>query len=142
ADVIDSHEPQLQEKNINLQVDLVPDDDSLVIGNDEAIQRVIVNMLGNAIRFCPLNGEIKISSHITDSKLYQFVIEDNGRGLSDEDLEYVFDRFYKADKARNSEGSGLGLFIARNIIQAHGQMIEADNSMMGGAMFSFTLATP
>ena len=62
--------------------------------------------------------------------------------LSDNDLEHVFDRFYKADKARNSEGSGLGLFIARNIIKAHGQMIEAGNSTMGGALFSFTLATP
>lgn len=142
ADVIDSHEPQLHEKNITLQVALAPDDESLVIGNDEAIQRVVVNMLGNAIRFCSLNGKIRISSRITDSKLYQFVIEDNGSGLSDKDLEHVFDRFYKADKARNSEGSGLGLFIARNIIKAHGQMIEAGNSTMGGALFSFTLATP
>ncbi len=142
ADVIDSHEPQLHEKNITLQVALASDDESLVIGNDEAIQRVVVNMLGNAIRFCPLNGKIRISSRITDSKLYQFVIEDNGSGLSDNDLEHVFDRFYKADKARNSEGSGLGLFIARNIIKAHGQMIEAGNSTMGGALFSFTLATP
>ena len=82
ADVIDSHEPQLHEKNITLQVALAPDDESLVIGNDEAIQRVVVNMLGNAIRFCSLNGKIRISSRITDSKLYQFVIEDNGSGLS------------------------------------------------------------
>ncbi len=63
-------------------------------------------------------------------------------GLSDEDVTYVFDRFYKADKARNSEGSGLGLYIARNIINAHGQAIEAGHSKLGGARFTFTLNTP
>mgnify|MGYP000859434173 CR=1 FL=1 len=141
-DVLDSHETQLQEKNISVQLELTSDERSLVIGNDESIQRVLVNILANAIRFCPQDGLIKISSNITQNDLYQLVIEDNGMGLSDEDVTYVFDRFYKADKARNSEGSGLGLYIARNIINAHGQAIEAGHSKLGGARFTFTLNTP
>ena len=141
-DVIDSHETQLHEKEINLQLDLISDTDSLVIGNDEAIHRVVVNVLVNAMRFCPQRGTIRISSKLTPNQLYKFIIEDNGIGLTEEDLEHVFDRFYKADKARNSEGSGLGLFIARNIINAHGQSIAAGNSPLGGALFTFTLERP
>ncbi len=141
-DVLDSHEPLIMEKNISVQLDLIPDESSLVVGNDEAIQRVLVNMLANSIRFCPQNGSIKISSRLTAGKLYQFIIEDDGIGLAEEDIDRVFDRLYKADKARNSEGSGLGLFIAKNIINAHGQSVEAGHSKMGGALFTFTLDTP
>jgi len=141
-DVLDSHETQLQEKNISVQLALASDERFFVIGSDEAIQRVLVNILANSIRFCPQDGVIRISSSLTQNNLYQLVIEDNGPGLSEDDINHVFDRFYKAEKARNSEGSGLGLYIARNIINAHGQAIEAGNSKLGGARFTFTLDTP
>ncbi len=141
-DVLDSHETQLLEKNISVDLELSSEGRSLVIGNDEAIQRVLVNILANSIRFCPRDGKIKISSYLTQNNIYHLAIEDSGTGLSEDDIAHVFDRFYKGDKARNSDGSGLGLYIARNIINAHGQVIEAGNSKLGGARFTFTLDAP
>ena len=129
-------------KSISVDLELSSEGRSLVIGNDEAIQRVLVNILANSIRFCPRDGKIKISSYLTQNNIYHLVIEDSGIGLSEDDIAHVFDRFYKGDKARNSDGSGLGLYIARNIINAHGQMIEAGNSKLGGARFTFTLDAP
>ncbi len=68
------------------------------------------------------------------------VIEDNGPGIADEDLQHVFDRFFKSDRSRTDrQGSGLGLYICRRILQAHGQNIFACHSDLGGAKFEFTL---
>ncbi|NLB27431.1 MAG: sensor histidine kinase, partial [Clostridiaceae bacterium] len=70
-------------------------------------------------------------------------VEDSGPGIPAEDLPRIFDRFYKVDKSRHGQGSGLGLYIARALIQRHSQQIEADRSPdLGGARISFTVARP
>ncbi len=104
----------------------------------DRIQQVLVNILHNAIKFTPEGGRITVSTMQKDNGVIVSVA-DNGIGISPHDLPHVFERFYKADKARSSEGTGLGLAIAKHIIQAHGGEIWAESELEQGSVFSFKL---
>jgi signal transduction histidine kinase len=135
----------LQEKNLGVQTDFLEEDQNklMVTGDRESISRVIYNVLSNAIRFTPEGGIIALTTRRTGRpREIEVIIEDSGPGIPDADLPYVFDRFYKADKSRTASGSGLGLYISRTILTAHGQRIHASRSEIGGARLSFTLNTP
>ena len=99
------------------------------------IREVLVNLLTNAIRYTPDEGRIAVSAG-TDETGVQVTVEDSGPGIREEDLPRVFDRFAKGT---DSQGSGLGLTIARNLIVAHGGEISARNREEGGARFSFAV---
>ncbi|NLZ66903.1 MAG: HAMP domain-containing histidine kinase [Clostridiaceae bacterium] len=144
SSVAGSFEPIVREKNIHLIIDW--DDTSgtrvRVLGDEEQLTRVLNNCLANAIRFAPRGGIVMIRT-VIHSRVAEVLVIDNGPGFQRKDLDYVFDRFYKADKSRQSEGSGLGLYIARSIIRRHGETIEASNSdELGGAKIRFTLSRP
>ncbi len=139
-----SFEPMLREKNIHLL--LHPDEsvkgDLKALGDVGQLTRVLNNIVSNAIRFAPRGGLVTISTE-AEERFVRVIIEDNGPGIKPEDLPYVFDRFYKADKSRGQEGSGLGLYIARALINRHGQVIQAGvSSELGGAKIVFTIARP
>ena len=70
------------------------------------------------------------------------MVDDSGPGIPEQEYPYIFDRFYKVDKSRTSKGSGLGLYICRTILAAHGQKIRVARSDLGGARFIFTLQSP
>ena len=74
-----------------------------------------------------------------DDELITLSVQDNGPGIAPEDIDHVFDRFYKADKAHRQPGTGLGLAIAREIISRHGQTIRVRSQENKGTVFSFTL---
>lgn len=142
--------PILDEKNITVQTDVFisKDNEILIYGDEAQIQRVLVNLIQNASKFVNPNGIIAISALCLRGKglknksqnLIQVDVEDNGSGVSPEDRDHIFERFYKSDKARSgSSGSGLGLHICKQILAAHGQHIWYEESSMGGAKFSFTL---
>ncbi len=141
--VINSLEPLLQEKNISLELQLANEDPAAhnVIADEDAITRVLSNILTNAIRFAPQSGLVLVRTKI-DNRLVHVFIEDNGEGIPDEDIPQIFDRFYKVERSRSTEGSGLGLYIARTLIKRHGQIIRAYHSDLGGAGFAFTLERP
>ena len=141
--VINSLEPLLQEKNISLELQLANEDPAAhnVIADEDAITRVLSNILTNAIRFAPQSGLVLVRTK-TDNRLVHVFIEDNGEGIPDEDIPQIFDRFYKVERSRSTEGSGLGLYIARTLIKRHGQIIRAYHSDLGGAGFVFTLERP
>lgn len=80
--------------------------------------------------------------YLGKSKEIEVIIEDSGMGIPESEYPYIFDRFYKIDKSRTSSGSGLGLYISRTILAAHGQRITVGRSDLGGARFAFTLAIP
>ncbi len=139
-----SLEPMLSEKKITVRVDM-PDsghDKLLAFGDRDAIRRVVYNIITNAIQFTPLEGTIAVSTRKSRYKMIEVSIEDSGPGVRDEDNDKVFDRFYKRDRSRTGKGSGLGLFICRTILSAHGQRIKVDKSELGGARFTFTLSAP
>jgi len=98
------------------------------------LYRVFENLFENAFRYTPGNGIIKISLSVRNHSL-EFLIEDNGPGIQEQDKNLVFEPFYRADSSRNSKGIGLGLNSARSIINAHKGIITLENSSMGGAAF-------
>ena len=140
--------PQLQSRQIKLSCEYPGAEDAagqiLVVGDEKQIRRVLQNILNNALHFTPEGGRILLRvSKLRDKKGFEVSIEDSGNGLAEKDLPHVFDRFYKGNKARGREGSGLGLYIARTILQRHGELIEAGRSeRLGGAAFHFTLSSP
>lgn len=138
-------ESLLVEKNLSVQADFLEEDDGrlMVVGDREAISRVIYNILANAIRFTPQDGVVALMTRVAPQpRQIEVVVEDSGPGIPDNEISYIFDRFYKVDKSRTASGSGLGLYICRSILAAHGQKIYAARSEMGGARFVFTLARP
>jgi len=131
---------ELEDMGIELVIDL-PADIPAVAADSQRVEQVLLNLLSNAERYTPEGGSIRISTRTLAGGKVRVSICDSGPGLSDEDIAHIFDRFYRADKSRTREsgGAGLGLAIAKALIEAHGGQIWAENAPTGGACFHFTL---
>lgn len=131
---------KIHEKNIKVKVVLEGDILHVRADNDRIIQ-VVTNLLDNAVKYSSKNGEIKVSTKTKGDKVL-VTIYNNGASFSEQDIKYIWERFYKADKSRtNKTSTGLGLSIVRNIILQHGENIWAENSSNGvGVEFCFTLS--
>ncbi len=105
---------------------------------DDHIEQVIINLVHNAIKFTVTGGKVTIAATVQDNSII-VSITDTGIGISEEDLPRVFERFYKADKARSGGGTGLGLAIAKHIISAYGGSIWAKSIEGKGSTFYFSL---
>jgi PAS domain S-box-containing protein len=116
---------------------LVPDDAPLVLADRERILQVISNLLGNAVRFTPPGGAITLRAHACEREV-RFALADAGPGIPPDDLPHVFDRFWRGQRSARS-GAGLGLAIARGIVEAHGGRIWAESVLGEGSTFYFTL---
>ncbi|MBR3057362.1 MAG: HAMP domain-containing histidine kinase [Clostridiales bacterium] len=142
-DAVRNIENLLSDKNISVTVDLGTnaEEEMLVYGESQALYRVFYNLLTNAVKFTPVDGEILISTKVSESEGKVYVsLEDSGTGIPEDKLERVFESFYKVDPSRTESGFGLGLYICREIIQAHGEKIWAENGTdLGGAKFIYTL---
>lgn len=105
----------------------------------DAIQRVMINLLHNAVKFTPEGGRIFVRTFEKDE--VNVIVEDTGHGIAKAELPYIFERFYKADKSRSLDktGVGLGLAIVRNIIVSHHQTIRVESEEGHGTRFIFTL---
>lgn len=104
----------------------------------DRIQQVLMNLLHNAVKFTPPGGEIDVTAR-RNGNFLQLEIRDTGVGIPDSDLPRIFERFYKADRARSGGGTGLGLSVARHIVEAHGGRIWAESQVGRGSTFYFTL---
>ncbi|HEY5984135.1 MAG TPA: ATP-binding protein [Anaerolineales bacterium] len=106
------------------------------------VEQVLVNLIHNAIKFTPGGGEVLLSAERSKGQpsLVRMAVHDTGRGISPDDLPRIFERFYRADRSRSKGGSGLGLSIARHIVEAHGGTIWAESTQGRGTTFFFTLA--
>lgn len=109
-----------------------------VTADSERLRQALINLLHNAIKFNHPGGRVTVSTR-SDADSITINVADTGRGISRDDLPHVFERFYKADKARPRGGSGLGLAIAKHTIQAHGGSIRVQSEEGKGATFSFSL---
>lgn len=130
---------QADEKDI--KIILKHDEDLPKISIDPSrMSQVIKNMLSNAIRFTPTGGAITLSASKADFRII-LSVSDTGAGIDPEDLPYVFERFYRADKsrARKTGGAGIGLTIAKRFVEAHGGDIAVESSPGVGSRFSVTL---
>lgn len=128
---------QAERNDLSLQLDC-PDDLPLVLADTPRMQQVIVNLLHNAIKFTPPGGAIVLSAREENGNVC-FSVQDTGVGIPSDDLPRIFERFYKADRARSGGGTGLGLAISRHLVEAHGGKIWAESRERVGSTFSFTL---
>ncbi len=112
----------------------------LVMADRDRLMEVLVNLFDNADKYSPASGEIVVDVRATETEVVLTVL-DSGSGLPPQDLERIFDKFYRAEAgdAQRAYGYGLGLYICRRLIEAQGGRIWATNSPEGGARFSFTL---
>jgi signal transduction histidine kinase len=132
---------QALEKRIELKADL-PDDLPAVLGDPDRITQVLTNLVGNAVQYTPDGGQVTVSARRTGGDVLVSVI-DTGVGIPAEHLPLLFHRFYRVDKSRSRQaggGSGIGLTIARHLVEAHTGKIWAESEGLGkGSNFSFTL---
>jgi two-component system sensor histidine kinase MprB len=108
--------------------------ESLVHGVPRTIERAVANLLDNAAKWSPPGGEVEVA--VRDGEV---TVRDHGPGIEDEDLPYVFDRFYRARSARGLPGSGLGLAIVRQVAEAHGGQVVAERAEGGGTVMTLRL---
>lgn len=131
--------PQAERAGLMLTAEL-PADLPPVMADAERIQRVMTNLLHNAIKFTPAGGRIVVSAQREAGKVV-IAVSDTGVGIAEDDLPRIFERFYKADRARSSGGTGLGLAIAKHIVQAHRGQIWVKSVEGRGSTFYFSLPT-
>ena len=128
---------QAERAGISLQV-VATEDLSPVSADPSRISQVLLNLLHNAIKFTPPGGNISLQASDRDYDVV-FSIQDTGVGIAPQDLQRIFERFYKADRSRSGGGTGLGLSIARRIVEAHGGRIWAESVEGAGSTFIFSI---
>jgi two-component system phosphate regulon sensor histidine kinase PhoR len=109
-----------------------------VLADYSRLEQVIVNLLHNAIKFTTAGGSITVGAQPAGEAV-RFFVQDSGVGIPTEDLPRIFERFYKADRARSGGGTGLGLAISRHLVEAHGGEIWAESEEGKGSRFSFVI---
>jgi len=139
---IEGAAPRAKEKGVRLAGSASPDLAPLLI-SEEAITRVLQNLLDNAIRHTGEGGEILVGV-LDRNGMVEVSIQDNGEGIPPEHLPHVFERFYRGEKSRSRDGMetggvGLGLAIAKELVEAHGGRIWAESAPSRGTRISFTL---
>jgi heavy metal sensor kinase len=132
-------EPTAEDKGIRLSFDVKGR--SHFVGDNRMIQRMLSNLLDNAIKYTLSGGSVSISIAENDAQVV-VSIEDTGIGISPRDLPHIFERFYRCDESRSQAGIGLGLSLARAIARAHGGDITATSTPNQGSTFTVTLPKP
>jgi signal transduction histidine kinase len=136
-DTVAGFESQAKEKEISLELDLNQMEDVDI--DPQRIREVLSNLIGNALRYAPSQGVVKVGLTETGSGVEKdalLFVQDNGPGIESADLPHVFERFYKSS---DSGGMGLGLSIAKYLVEAHGGQIWAESAVGQGTKISFTI---
>ena len=138
--VVNAYLPKAHALNISLESSADANLPNVNIDPHRIIQ-VFGNLLDNALRYAPSGGRVRLSAKSVTAGI-EFRIQDSGPGISEVDLPYIFDRFYRGDKSRSRQdgGSGLGLAISKSIIEAHGGQIRAESTAGEGTTIVFVLS--
>lgn len=135
-DVVSRHAPRAARKGIEICRDLKPMPE--MSGDRPHLERAVLNLLGNAIKFTPGGGRITVSTRI-ENGCAAVAVSDTGPGIPPEDLGDIFEKYRRASAAGRVEGTGLGLFIARTVVQAHSGDIRVDTAVGQGSTFTVLL---
>ena len=138
-------EPLAYERNVSILEALAPSPPLLL--DERRINQVLYNILTNAIRYTPENGEVCVSTQmvsLSNKNWLKISVIDNGCGIAPEDLPFIFEHFYRADQARDkkSGGSGIGLAIVKQLVEIHGGFVEAHSEVGKGSRFEVFLPIP
>ena len=144
-DIVTSFSGLAETNNITLKSEIDPAmatlTNSKLVGDIDRLNQVLGNIVANALRHTPANGEVIVGLSSAPD-FYQMSIVDNGEGIPEDDLPFVFDRFWKGDRSRshlNGTGSGLGLAIAKQLVEAHGGDINVNSKQGQGTEFIIRL---
>jgi two-component system phosphate regulon sensor histidine kinase PhoR len=129
--------PQAERAGLDFAI-ILPPQLPLVMADAERMQMVVTNLIHNAVKFTPPGGKVAVTAE-SDGNEVVFSVSDTGVGIPTEDLPRIFERFYKADRARSGGGTGLGLAIAKHLVEGHGGRIWAESIEGQGSTFFFTL---
>ena len=135
--IINNFETEVKNKN---QIISVIGNCPEISADTDRISQVLINLVSNAVKFTPVGGEIRITISETDDSVV-LSVEDNGIGIAENEIPFIFERFYRADKSRNhmTGGSGIGLAIVKSIVTAHGGTVEVVSRLNEGSCFIITL---
>ncbi len=130
---------QIEQREVDIERDIP--DNLIVLVDTGQIGRVLGNLIHNALKVTPKKGKIRLTAHLdAERQMVTICVEDSGPGIPPEERDRIFERFYQLDAARSERrGSGLGLSIAKHIIEAHQGRIWVEASTLGGARFCFML---
>jgi two-component system phosphate regulon sensor histidine kinase PhoR len=140
--IVEMLEIKAKKSGVNLQFNSNQDIPIMVLGDMERLTQVLTNLVVNSLKYGVENGTTEIEiSELNETKILVSVI-DNGKGIAEEHLPRLFERFYRVEKTRNRNegGSGLGLAIVKHIIEAHNEKIFVESTLKVGSEFSFTLS--
>jgi len=139
SDIVRDWKKKLASKGLKTVVD-VADDCSIIRADEARLREIFDNLLDNAVKYSSENGEIRLHAEQRNGEII-LSVGDNGIGIGSEDLSRIFERFYRADKARSRElgGTGLGLSIVKHIAQLHGGRAEAESELGRGATIRISL---
>lgn len=122
-------------KNIKLDYSIEPDENYLITGDRDKLKQVFINLISNAVKFTEAEGQITINL-FGNNKNIIVEVRDNGIGIKEEDLPFIFERLYRGDKSRSRiEGSGIGLTIVKNVLQLHNASIDVESKEGEGTAF-------
>lgn len=133
---LDSFSAVANKRDIRLHLDVQPDCPDVAV-DPEKIERVVFNLVSNAIKNTPDNGDITLGM-FTGIDTVTIFVEDNGNGISEDDLKNIFDRFYQVEKI-NPTGSGIGLALVKAFVELHGGKVEVESALGCGSRFTITL---
>ena len=125
-------------KNINIESDIASSDSKDILADKGELRRVIMNLLGNAINYTNENGNVSVKTTLNKND-FMFSVKDDGIGIASDDINKMFKRFSQGTKNRRSTGTGLGLYLSKQIIEAHGGKIWLESIQNKGSEFFFML---
>jgi two-component system phosphate regulon sensor histidine kinase PhoR len=129
--------PNAHRAGISLTVDVAPGLPS-VTGDRVTLERAVINLVHNAIKFTEAGGSVDVLVRPVDGGV-EVAVQDTGAGIEPQDLPRVFERFYKADRARRAGGTGLGLAVVKHTVEAHGGRVSVESTLGSGSTFRFWL---
>jgi two-component system sensor histidine kinase ResE len=131
----------LRAEETGVKLEMALNGSSHIRGDFDRLEQVLNNLLDNAFRHTPSGGNVRVASRDLQPGILQVTVSDTGSGIPAQDVPHLFERFYRANGARNKKGYGLGLAISREIVRAHGGEIWATSEPQRGTTFVFTLPT-
>jgi signal transduction histidine kinase len=132
----ETFQPIAREKNVRLEV-FPPERHRSVSADPLRVSQIVGNLLGNALKFTPADGQVTLRAAAQGGAI-AFQVRDSGPGIPPEHLEHLFDKFWQA-RPTDHRGAGLGLAIARGLVEAHGGRIWAESELGSGSTFTFTV---
>lgn len=137
TDACELFRPVADEKKLDLAVNLP--ESILFWGDIKKMQRIVTNILENAIKYTPEQGRVTVSAMAQNGQV-QIVVKDSGIGISEKDLPHIFERFYRCDRSRTQGGVGLGLSLAKAFVKSMNGKIEVSSTMSMGSIFTVSFA--